>query len=105
MACADKATEKAKPAITINLIILSSLDRPIPPTSHGGDRPALVFKPRKLPALGARKLDIDQGLPGRPVARSAVRRAAYGAAAVAAAAAGAAYYEGYYYNNSCHRDA
>jgi hypothetical protein len=55
-------------------------------------------------------------IPGRPVARAAVRRgayrtayrgawrgAAYGAAAVGAAAAGAAYYGGYY-NNGCYRD-
>jgi hypothetical protein len=55
-------------------------------------------------------------IPGRPVARAAVRRgayrtayrgayrgAAYGAAAVGAAAAGAAYYNGYY--NRCYYDA
>lgn len=56
-------------------------------------------------------------IPGRPVARAAVRRgayrtayrgawrgAAYGAVALGAAAAGAAYYGGYNNNNGCYRN-
>jgi len=35
IACADTATDRAKPAVAINLIILSSLIRPITPTCCG----------------------------------------------------------------------
>ena len=43
IACADTATDKAKPAIAINLIILRLPNRPIIPLSEGMD-PAFVFK-------------------------------------------------------------
>src|ERR1700722_10118187 len=42
IACADTATDKAKPAIAINLIILH-LPKPF---NHSEDGPALVFKQR-----------------------------------------------------------
>ena len=64
IACADTATDKAKPATAINLIILF-----LPPLTvqslrplTAEDGPALLFKQRKLPALVARWLEIDQGL-------------------------------------------
>ena len=44
IACAETATDRVKPAIAINLIILHLLNRPITPTSQEGDGPAFVFK-------------------------------------------------------------
>jgi len=61
MACAGSATDKAKPATAINLIILSSLDRPIAPNSRSGGWCGSRVMQRKLPAPAARRLEIDQG--------------------------------------------
>jgi hypothetical protein len=62
IACADTATDKAKPAIAINLIILH-LPKPSENLHFSRQRIVrLVFKQRKLPALVARRLEINQGL-------------------------------------------
>ena len=62
IACADTATDKAKPAITINLIILYLL-KPFDNLDFSQQgSPAIVFKQHKLPAVVAPKVDIDQGL-------------------------------------------
>jgi len=59
MACADTATDKAKPAIAINLIILPSLNRPIPPIlSQQGNGPVLVFKQRRSSLRDGRLRDL-----------------------------------------------
>jgi hypothetical protein len=74
IACADTASDKAKPATVINLIILL-----LPwPSDHSvlsqrGDGPALVFKPRKPPVLVARRLEIDQGRDAGRTRASVVR--------------------------------
>jgi hypothetical protein len=61
MACADTANDAAKPAIAINLIILSSLTVQSLRSLTPGNGAALVFEPRKPPAPVARRLEIDQG--------------------------------------------
>jgi hypothetical protein len=61
-ACADVATDKAKPATAINLIIILLLvTRPTTPTAQSNA--AFGFRPRLLDfsAGVARRLDMDQG--------------------------------------------
>ena len=72
IACADTATDKAKPAIAINLIILH-LPKPSDNLDFSQQRIVrLSCSMRKLPAVVTRRLEIDQGLYDRRAGSSPV---------------------------------
>jgi hypothetical protein len=72
MACADTASDKVKPATTINLIILSSLGRPITPTSQIGNGPASCSSTASFRRRPLEGLEIDQGWDNRCCEKSMV---------------------------------